>query len=592
MAITDNGQSGWGLIKRSLSYFKKYYLRVTVAMVSMAMVGLCTAAAAFLVQPAMDDIFINKDKSALIYIPLLLIGVFVAKGVFRFLQNYMMQYCGHKVLERIRNDLYTKMIRLPVRFYESNQVGMLMSRIINDVLLIKNSLPAVVMSIRQVFTMAALLGVVFYRDAFLAFWAVLVLPLAVFPFVYLGKKLRKLGRRGQSKIADIATFLQEIFSGVRVVKAFAREDEETRRFEKENERLVNISIRQVVVSELSSPVMELIGAVGAGLVIWYGGKEVIAGNSTPGTFFSFMAALVMLYDPVKKLNSANMDIQKALAGAERVFEILDSPEIQVEEGGTAVFEPPFEDLVLDNVRFTYSESPYPALDGVSLTVRAGERVAIVGPSGSGKTTLVNMIPRFYEPDSGRITLNGKKLTEYTLDSLRRSIGMVSQDAFLFNAPVVENIAYGQDNIEMDKVIEAAKAAYAHDFVMDLAHGYDTVVGERGARMSGGQKQRLTIARALLKNPPLLILDEATSALDSESERIVQQALENLMQDRTSIVIAHRLSTVLSANRIIVMEKGRIIAEGNHHYLLDNCALYAKLYKMQFSEQPEPGQCVV
>ena len=576
----------WPLIKRCLGYFSIYKMRIALAILSMGVVAACTAAVAFLVQPALDDIFIRKDKSALLLLPAVFIVLIILKGLFRFLQNYEMRVCGLKVLERLRNELNSKIIRLPVNFFEDHQVGMLMSRIVNDVTMIRTSLPAIVMLVREVLTMTGLIAIVFYRDAYLAFWAVLALPLAVYPFVYFGRKLRKIGRKTQSKIADISTFLQEIFSGIRVVKAFANEHRENENFMEENARLVRIAEKEVIFSELSSPVMELVGAVGIGLVIWYGGSQVIAGQSTPGTFFSFLAALIMLYDPVKKLNSANMDIQRALAGAERVFEILDSPEIRVEQGGDAAFAPPFESLVLEDLEFTYPGCPAPALDKVSLTVAAGQRVALVGPSGAGKTTLVNMIPRFYKPQGGKIILNGRSLEEYGLESLRKNIGMVSQDAFLFNASVRDNIAYAQDGVDPEAVRTCAEAAFAHEFIQELPQGYETVLGERGVKISGGQKQRLTIARALLKNPPLLILDEATSALDTESERKVQLALENLMRGRTSIVIAHRISTVLSADNIVVMERGRVMAQGKHAELLETSPLYAKLYQMQFQDETQ------
>jgi len=571
------------LLKRCLGLFKDYKVRVIVSFLAMLVVAGTESATAFLVQPALDDIFINKNRQALVFIPALIIVIILVQGVFRFLQNYLMQFCGLKVLEDLRYSVYSKMIYLPLRFYEDHQVGMLMSRIINDVMLIRNSLPSVIMLLRQMFTMVGLIGVVFYRDAFLATFAVLVLPLAVYPFIFFGKKLRKLGRKNQVVVADMSSFLQEVISGIRVVKAFANEKGELGRFFKENSKMVTIALRQIVFSEMSSPVMELVGAVGMGLVIWYGGMQVIEGTSTPGTFFSFLAGLILLYDPVKKLNSANQDLQKALAGAERVFEILDSKDIRVEDQGRTVFQPPFAELVFDHVTLRYPGNESPALDDVSLCVRAGETVALVGPSGSGKTTLVNLIPRFYQPEAGEIRLNGRPVAEYTLQSLRLAVGMVSQDTFLFNAPVRENIAYAAEGAAQERIEAAARAAFAHDFVLELPQGYDTVVGERGVKLSGGQKQRLTIARALLKNPPLLILDEATSALDTESERIVQLALENLMKDRTSIVIAHRLSTILNADRIVVMEKGRIIAQDRHATLLTTCPLYAKLYEMQFKD---------
>lgn len=569
------------LVKRMLSYFKPLKVRVAFAMLAMLLVAAGEGATAFLVKPAMDEIFINKDKNALVFIPMLFIAVYLLKGAGRFYQQYLMQYCGFIVLEKLRQELYRKIVKLPLRFFENNQIGMLMSRIIEDVTMIRISLPSVIMIIRQALTMIGLIFVVFYRDWFLAIWAVLVLPLAYFPFIYFGRKLRKLSRKNQAKISDISVFLQEIFSGIRVVKAFANEKKEIERFDEENDRLVKNVIKQTKYNELSSPVMEVIGALGMGLVIWYGGSMVIAGESTPGTFFSFMAGLILLYEPVKKINSANQDIQRALAGAERVFEILDSKDAVEEQGGEEQFTPPFQALEFKDVTFAYSENDLPALSHVNLTIKAGQRIAIVGPSGSGKTTLINLIPLFYRPQHGAIHLNGRRLDEYSLSSLRLNIGMVSQDAFLFNLSIRDNIAYGLANYDEKDILGAAKAAYAHDFISELPEGYDTVVGERGVKLSGGQKQRLTIARALLKNPPLLILDEATSALDTESERIVQLALENLMKDRTSIVIAHRLSTIMTADKIVVMQKGGVVAEGKHAELLETCPLYAKLNRMQF-----------
>ncbi len=574
------------LLKRCLRYFEPYKWRIFLAMLSMGTVALCTGASAYLVKPALDDIFINKKVYALYVLPPIFVGVIIMKGLGRFLQNYLMQSCGLKVLETLRNELFTKMSMLPLKFFEENQVGMLMSRIIYDVMAIRSSMPAVIMILRQLLTMFILIGVVFYQDAYLATWAVLVLPLALFPFVFFGRKLRKLSRKNQVKLADISVFLQESFSGIRVIKAFANEPEEQERFARENGRLNRIYLREVIFNELSSPVMELVGAIGMGLVILYGGIQVIEGQSTPGTFFSFMAGLLMLYDPIKKMNDSNKDIQRAMAGAERVFEILETDNIQIEKDGTIELQGALEELRFENITFSYPDCPTPALNGVSFDVRAGETVAIVGPSGSGKSTLVNLIPRFYLPQQGNIILNGHNVTEYTLKSLRLHIGLVSQDTFLFNVNVSKNIAYGKGELNMDKVEEAAKAAYAHDFIIKLPKGYDTIIGERGVKLSGGQKQRLTIARALLKNPPLLILDEATSALDTHAERIVQQALDNLMQDRTSLVIAHRLSTVIGADRILVMEKGKIVAQGNHTQLLNSCPLYQQLYSMQFHDLQE------
>lgn len=575
------------LLRRISRYFFPHKISIAISMCCMAVVAATTAGTAYLVKPALDDIFINKDERALLLIPVFFIVLTALKGAGRYAQNYFMNYAGLRVIETLRDQLFTKVIHLPMRFYEDSQIGLLMSRIINDVTMIRDSLPSTIMIVRQVLTMGGLIGVVFYQNADLAIWAVLVLPLALYPFIYFGRKLRKLGRRNQEKLADISIILQEVFSGIRVVKAFATEKVEARRFDMENERLVKLTLKQICVSELSSPVMELIGAIGIGLVILYGGHEVISGKTTPGTFFSFMAALVMLYDPIKSLSMANREVQRALVGAERVFEILDAEDLNIETSGDAPFKRDFKEVCIKDVSFAYADGTM-ALQDINLTVRAGERVAIVGPSGAGKTTLVNLIPRFYPPTSGTITIDGTPLEEFDLAELRRSVSVVSQDAFLFNLNVSENVSYGTSGASKADIEEATKAAFAHDFVLQLSEGYDTVLGERGVKLSGGQKQRLTIARALLKNAPLLILDEATSALDSQAERIVQKALDNLMENRTSIVIAHRLSTVLNADRIVVMENGRIVDQGPHAELLGRCELYTRLYSIQFGQEKAVG----
>lgn len=571
------------LIKRCFSFFIPYKWRVLGALVAGLIVAPTTALTLWLTKYVMDEVLIAKDMDTLKLCVFGIIALYTVEGIFRFIQTYTMNSTGLLVLNDIRNALYAKIVRLPTTYFAESEVGMLMSRILNDVAQIRMSLPSAVMLIRETLSALGLIAYAFYTDTFLAFWAVCILPAAIYPFIYFGKRMRKLGRRGQSQVSDVNVRLQESFSGIRVIKAFANERGESDKFSTDNKRLTRTLIKQVLASELASRVMEFITAIGGAVVLWYGGKYVIDGNMTPGELITFLGALAMIYQPIKKINMCNVNLQQALAGAERVFDIFDNPEILVEDGGTDILERDLQEVELDNVRFTYPGSESPALDGVNLTLKSGQRVAIVGPSGAGKSTLVSLLPRFYDPQEGQIRINGRQTTDYTLDSLRLNMGIVSQDTFLFNATIRDNIAYAYENVTQEDIEAAAKAAYAHDFISQMPEGYDTVVGERGVKISGGQKQRLTIARALLKNPPLLILDEATSALDTESERIVQMALENLMKDRTSIVIAHRLSTVLSADTIVVMEGGRVVDAGRHAELLESCTLYARLYEMQFED---------
>lgn len=606
------------LALRVLRLFGPYKWVMLAALLASGLVSAATAGTAWLIKPALDDIFIRKDVTALVYVPLAFISLTLVKGIGRYAQNWCTNYSALRVLETVRQELFRKVIRLPLSFYEGAQVGMLMSRIINDVGMIRQSLPSVVQILRQVLTMTGLLWVVFDQNFRLACWALIVLPVAGFPFVLFSRALRRYGRRNAEITAGISGMLQEALSGIRVIKAFATEKQETARFDVENGRIIDITLRQSCISELASPVMELIGSLGIGLVIWYGGTEVIDGRMTPGAFFSFVAALVMLYDPVKSLNSANMAVQNALAGAERVYALLDDPQLRTETGGDLPLDEPFRELRFSGVRFCYAGAAAPALEGIDLSIRAGERVALVGPSGAGKTTLVNMIPRFYEPTAGSIQLNGRDLADYDLADLRRSVAVVSQETFLFDVSLADNIAYGENpdgdapgrgglaalfgfsgrrkpaapqGPDMDRVRRAAVAACADGFISALPEGYATRIGERGVKLSGGQKQRVTIARALFKDAPLLILDEATSALDSESERMVQRALDNLMENRTSLIIAHRLSTILGADRIVVMDGGRIVDMGRHEELLGRCPLYTRLYAMQFrpdaADLPDP-----
>lgn len=568
-------------IKRIWSYFSKYKIYIVFSTIFSLFVAASNGASAYLIKPALDGIFINKDKEKLVIMPILIVLVYLIKGIFRFGQNYLMRKTGQKVIEEIRNDLFDKIIMLPMRFFSNNQTGVLMSRITNDVNLMQNSIPSFVTGMREVFSIIGLAAVVLYQDLYLGSFALFILPLLVLPIVKIGKKIKKYSKKGQSQMGGISSVLQESFSGVQVVKAFAMEDKEKEKFKENNRKFVNYEIRKMFYNEISSPLMELIGAIGIGLVVYYGGLKVISGASTPGTFFSFMAAIMMMYDPFKRINTANNSIQAAIGAAERVFEMMDTENEILQNNGTLKCDAKDKDIVFDNVSFAYDNEL--VLKDINLHIKSGSKIALVGSSGAGKSTFIKLIPRFYDVTTGSIKIGDIDIRDFDVHSLRKNIGIVTQDTFLFNESVKYNISYGMDNVAEEEIYKAAKYAFADEFINQLPEKYDTIIGERGVRLSGGQKQRITIARAILKNPPILILDEATSALDSESEKIVQKALENLMKGRTSIVIAHRLSTVLDSDYIVVLDKGEIKGIGNHEELLKASDIYKRLYEIQFKD---------
>lgn len=460
-----------------------------------------------------------------------------------------------------------------------------MSRITNDIALMQRAVSNVMNDVlRQGLTMVGLIGVAFYRDWFLATFAVLVLPLAGVPIVLLGRKMRRLNRDAQEQMGELSTLIEEAFSGMKIVKGFGRESYERGRFQQCNMALYGVVMRAVRAGEMSSPVMECLAAFGVAMVVLYGGLQVIDGVSTPGTFFSFLAAVLMLYEPMRKFSRVNSTLQGALAAADRVFAVLDTGGEHTDEAGQPALPPIRHNLVFHDVSMRYRPTTPLVLRNITLKIEAGQVVALVGVSGAGKTSLVDLIPRFYEPTHGCITIDGVDVRRVSLASLRAQIGMVSQDIILFDDTLRQNIFYGDPEASEKQMIEAARAAYAHDFIMRMPHDYDTVIGERGVKLSGGEKQRIAIARALLRNPPILILDEATSSLDSESEQMVQYALDNLMKDRTTLVIAHRLATVQHADTIVVLHAGTIVEIGPHNTLLARGRHYRRLYDMQFKGQ--------
>ncbi|MGB6929774.1 MAG: ABC transporter transmembrane domain-containing protein, partial [Syntrophobacteria bacterium] len=472
--------------------------------------------------------------------------------------------------------------RLPLSFFDRMPTGLLMSRVTNDVNLVQGAVSnAITGLLKDPLTLVGLLAVMFIRDWQLSLISMVVLPFAFFPVVKFGRMLRRISTKSQESMGDISVILHETISGSRIVKAFGMEEYEKERFSRENIRYFRYLMKSVMVRALSSPMMEFLGGIAIVFVILYGGYRVIEGVSTPGEFFSFLGALLLLYEPIKRLSRVNNVVQEGIAAATRIYDILDtSPGIQDEPD--AIDLPPIQrELELRNVQFRYDNEP--VLKDINLKVSAGEVIAIVGVSGAGKSTLVDLIPRFYEVSDGAVLIDGINVRNVTMDSLRNQIGIVTQQTILFNDTVRNNIAYGDINKSDGEITAAAKAANAYNFIMKMDQGFDTSIGEQGARLSGGERQRLCIARALLKNAPILILDEATSSLDSEAELEVQKALENLMAGRTTLVIAHRLSTIQNADRIVVISDGRIVEEGRHDELMECDGEYCRLYDMQFAQ---------
>jgi len=572
------------LYRRLLAFLKPYRKKLIIAMICMIIVSGCNALIAFAVKPVMDNIFFTKNTKMLLLIPIGVVLLFFVKGFFSFLQDYFMGYIGQRIVTNIRNLVFASLQKQPLSFFDKTPTGQSISRIVNDVTLVQNTVSDSVTAILiDVFSIVGYIFVAFYRDWKLATISFIVLPFAVYPIISFGKKLRKVGLNTQKAIARLTSFLHETITGQRIVKAFSMETYENGRFKEENEGIFHIMMKRTKLRAMSSPIMEIIGGIAIALVIWYGGNEVITRHSTPGTFFSFTTALLLLYEPIKKLNKENHNIQQGLAAGQRVFEIIDrKPEIE-DNPGAVDLEKIAGVIELKNVYFKYDEKMI--LKNINLRIEKNEVIALVGESGVGKTTLANLIPRFYDISEGQLEIDGIDVRNVTLTSLRKNIALVTQDVILFNDSIRNNIAYGVTP-DQKRLEYAATMAFAHEFIIKFAKGYDTIVGEKGARLSGGQKQRIAIARALYKDAPILILDEATSSLDAVSEIEVQRALENLMKGRTTIIIAHRLSTIVNANRIIVLEKGMIVQEGTHSSLSEVDGPYKKLYELQFKESPQ------
>jgi subfamily B ATP-binding cassette protein MsbA len=514
---------------------------------------------------------------------ILVLILYLLKGLFGFWQGYLMNDVSLRVIRDMRNRLYRKFQNLSLDYYSQKRTGELVSRITNDVSIIQNSVTEGVTDLIYCsFQLILFATISFYIHWRLATISLILFPLIAMPILRMGKLLRKLSSRSQERIADINSTLFETISGVRIVKAFSMEDYEVGKFERQNQNFYKIMMKINIRSLLLGPVTEFIGTLGGIVVFVLGGREVIAGRLSFGVFGLFIGALLSLIRPFKKLSRVHIINQQALAAARRIFEVLDIKPSVAEKPGASILPMIRDKVIFEKVWFRYEDQN--VLKDINLEVGVGEVVAFVGPSGVGKTTLVNLIPRFYDPTSGCVKIDGQDIREVSFKSLREQIGIVTQETILFNDTVRTNIAYGKPEAKDDEIERSARIANAHQFIMNMPKGYETIIGDRGFRLSGGEKQRLAIARAVLKNPPILILDEATSQLDTESERLVQEAIDRLMKGRTVFVIAHRLSTIRGATKIVLLDKGEVIEVGNHEELIKRGGLYKRLYQMQFKEE--------
>lgn len=566
---------------RALKYIKPYWKRGLAA-------GICTIIAAggtaylpFVIKGMVDQVLSEKNTTMLNWIVLSIIVVFVIRGIAYYGQSYLMNYVGQRVIIDIRKAVFEKLQRLSMSFYDKHKTGTIMSYVTNDVSALQSAMvDNVVEMITETVILVASIVMMIYLD-----WKLFLVTFATFPVVLFfidsfGKRIRKSGSRIQEAAADITSVLQEVASSPRVIKSFVREGYEVDRFDKENMNNFRANMKYAQLSSTLTPTIEFVAAVGVSIILWYGGNSVINGSITAGSLVAFLTYAVNISNPIKRLSRVIGNIQKALAAAQRVFDVLDLPE-DIKNAPDAKALPKVKgDVRFNDVSFAYNENEE-VLSHVSFEVKPGEMVAFVGPSGAGKSTVASLLPRFYDAINGSITIDGQDIRKVTLDSLREQVGIVPQETVLFNGSVYDNILYGRLDATREEVEAAAKAANAHDFIMQLPDGYETMLGDRGMNISGGQRQRISIARAILKNPQILILDEATSALDTESERVVQEALDRLMVGRTSFVIAHRLSTIKNADKIMVLEKGQLIEQGNHDELMAMDGLYAHLYKIQY-----------
>ncbi|QEL56753.1 lipid A export permease/ATP-binding protein MsbA [Chromobacterium paludis] len=575
-------EHSWKVYRRLLGYLLGYWRVLLLSILSMMVAASTEPAVAYLIQQLVDGGFVKKDPHVIVWVPLAVIGVFLVRGIAGFINEYTASWLTGHLVQMLRHQMFAKLVRLPAQYYDEHQSGRLMSRITNDVNQVTEAgFNVITVTVKDGATALYLLGYLLYLDWQLTLICLLVLPAVTWCMRVVGRRLRSLARLNQQHMAQMMQVLSESIQCQRAIKVYGGQAHEMNRFDHSAESLRRNQVKQSAASAANTGVTQLMIACALAAILYFAGLRAQHGGLTAGQFMAFLTLMLGLFAPVKRISSVSQALQRGLAAAESVFAFIDEP--GEPDQGTHGLPAVRGQLSFDAVSFTYPNVENPALSGIDLAVMPGETVALVGSSGSGKTTLASLVPRFYEPSSGRLLLDGVPLTEIPLDQLRRSIALVSQHVELFNDTVAANIAYGKPDASREEIVEAARAANALEFIEALPEGLDAEIGENGTRLSGGQRQRLAIARALLKNAPLLILDEATSALDTQSERLVQAALENLMKNRTTIVIAHRLSTIENADRIVVMHQGRVVEQGRHGELLARGNMYARLHSLQFGE---------
>ena len=586
--MNQNSSNYYILSRIFENYVKKHSRKLIISIICMIIVSATTALNAWMMQPVLDDIFIDKNESLILIIPLAILLIAVVKGISSYIQSVLMSFVGYRLVADLQSDMFGSLIKCDISFFSKTNSGTLISRFLADVGALSRGVHNVIINIiKDFFTLFFLIGVLFYHDWKLASISLLIFPLAIYPISRIGKRLRKISKNTQVGFGFLTKRLTESLQSIKTIKSFNAENVETLKVEKEVENIFQLTYKSSRVNSISRPLMETLGGLAIAVIIYTGGSQVISGTTTPGTFFSFLTALLMAYQPIKSLASLNATLQMAMAAAERIFNIIDTKPLIIEKQNN-------KDIHLKNdttynvkfsdVTFAYESSNKNILSNINLNIKRGEKIALVGYSGAGKTTLLNLLPRFYEIKRGRITINDIDIRDLSFSFLRNHFSLVSQDIVLFDDTIKYNICYGQNNINNKQILEACKKANCEEFIKKFPKGINENIGEKGVKLSGGQKQRIAIARAFLKNSPFLLLDEATSSLDSRSEKKIQTSLANLMKNKTSLVIAHRLSTIIDANKIILLHNGKVVEIDNHKNLLKKSKIYKNLYELQFKKK--------